>query len=217
MSALARFCKTAAITAMLACAGVAQAGLVTFSSFAAFEAATTARGTDTFTGISTGIFTSSPVNRSAGAYSYRATAAGGFFASGTAANPELSPNTANDAMIFSLFSPGISAIGGNFFTSNISGQPVTGNVNLTAVDTEGSIMNLLVNTSPSTFFGFVSTTSLVSLTVSAGQSTTGPTWASVDNLTLGLRETTSTVPEPATLALAVFALIAAGASARRRT
>lgn len=202
-----------ALAALVATAGAAQAALVTYNTQAAFLAATTAQGVDGYNGFSITGTTPSPITRTAGTYTYQAAAAtSSFFGAGTTANPWLSTNLATDFILFSNFSPSISAIGGNFFGSNIAGAFLSGNIILEAIDTAGTLSTTLIAPGVSSFFGFVSTTSLVSLKVTSVQGA-APLWPTVDNLTLGQRLTQ--VPEPATLALVAFGLLAA-AGARRR-
>jgi len=205
-----------ALAALVATCGASQAALVTYNTQAAFNAATTALGVDGYNGFSITGTTPSPITRTAGTYSYQAAAQGPgsnlFFGAGTTANPWLSTNTASDSVFFSGFSPSISAIGGNFFGSNIAGAFQSGNILLEAIDTEGTLSQTLIAPGVASFFGFVSSTSLVSLRVTSVQPTTGFLWPTIDNLTLGQR---GTVPEPATMALVAFGLLAA-AGARRR-
>ena len=115
--------KPLALAALLATAGAAQADITVYTSLAAFTAATTAPGTDTFAGFSIVGSTPSPITRTAGAYTYSADAgpAGSFFGGGSTANPFLSTNTATDLVSFFGFSPGVAGFGGNFFGSNVSG------------------------------------------------------------------------------------------------
>jgi hypothetical protein len=217
MTTLVSFIRPIALAALCAVSGISSAALVTYNTQASFLAATTAQGVDGYNGFSITGTTPSPVTRNAGTYTYRASVGGGgsglFFGAGTTANPWLSTNSATDFIFFDNFSPSISAIGGNFFGSNISGLFQLGSILLEATDTSGMVSSTLLNATTSTFFGFVSTTSMVSLKISSVQPTGAFLWPTVDNLTLGQRLTQ--VPEPATLALVAFGLLAA-VGARRR-
>jgi len=190
---------------------------VVYNSQAAFLAATSSTGVDTYTGLSITGPTASPITRNAGTYSYRASVAGGFFGAGTTANPWLSTNTSTDLVLFDQFAPNVQAIGANFFGSDIAGGFKLGNIWLEATDASGSISQTLVNASESTFFGFVTDSALLSLKVRAVQpGATDYLWPTIDNLTLGKAgQASQAVPEPASLALVALGLFAA-VSVRRR-
>jgi hypothetical protein len=133
-----------------------------------FNAATTAAGGDNYTGFSITGSTPSPIARSAGAYSYTAAAeTTSFFEAGTTANPWLSMNTATDSITFFNFGPSISAIGANFFGSNISGFFQSGSIALSLTDSLGLTSHTIINATTSSFIGFVSNGTITSLTVEA--------------------------------------------------
>lgn len=191
-------------------AGAAQAAITVHTSLASFNAATVAQGTDTFTGFSITGTTPNPINRFAGIYGYTADVAptGLFFGAGTVANPWLSTNTATDTVTFNNFTGGVSAAGGNFFGSNIAGQFQLGNVEVTATDADGTVMQTIVNAQVSSFLGFVSNGALTSLTVRSIQPSAGFLWPTVDNLVL------AAIPAPG--AVALFGLAGVAGLRRRR-
>lgn len=206
--------KPLAAAALLALASASQAGITVYTSQAAFAAATTATGVDTFTGFSITGSTPSPITRNAGPYTYTGTVSTtSFFGAGTTANPWLSSNTATDTMTFSGFTGGVRAAGGNFFGSDISGLFAAGDITLTATDASGTVTQTIVGATTSSFLGFVSTGLLTSITVTSVQPVASFLWPTVDNLTLGLA---AAVPEAQTYAMMLAGLGLMGFMARRR-
>jgi PEP-CTERM motif len=221
--------KPLVAAALIATAGASQAAITVYTSLAAFTAATSAPGTDTFAGLSVTAGTPSPITRSAGAYGYTADAgpAGTFFAGGTLANPFLSTNTFSDTITFNAFTGGVAAIGGNFFGSNLAGAFLSGNMTLVATDSLGAVnTQTLVAATQTNFLGFVSTGTMSSLTLCAVNATLGRcvgpldtavapfVWPSADNLVLA--KAVSAIPEPSTYAMLMAGLGAVGFIARRR-
>ena len=202
-----------AALAVSASASHAAFTLVT-NSLSAFNAATFAPGTDTFTGFNITGSTPSPITRSAGAYGYTAAAStSSFFGAGTTANPWLSTNNALDSVLFNTFTgggaSGIKGIGGNFFGSDITGSFSSGNITLVAVDSLGATSTQIITAATvGSFLGFVTNGVITSLTLSAVQGV-NPLWPTADNLVLA-------IPEPGTYALMFAGLAAVGAMVRRR-
>src|SRR5918993_1339763 len=92
------------LVGLLAVSAGSPAAVTVFDSESAFLASVTAPGVDTFAGFSTTVLTPSPITRSAGPYTYRASSLTGFFGAGTPANPALSTNTDTDVITFSNLS-----------------------------------------------------------------------------------------------------------------
>ncbi len=204
-----------AFAALLGAATASHAVVTVYTSQAAFNAATSAQGVDTFTGLSITGSTPSPITRTAGAYTYTgAVTTTSFFGAGTTADPWLSTNTATDTMTFNTFIGGVQAVGGNFFGSNISGLFQAGDITVTATDASGTVTQTIVGATTTSFLGFVSTGAMTSLTVASVQPTTGFLWPTVDNLTLAKNITV--VPEPETYAMMLAGLGLVGFFARRR-
>jgi hypothetical protein len=199
----------AAAAALGAVASPADAALSAFGSAASFAAATLTPATDAFA-FQPHDFVPSPLARTAGPYSYAASAPGGLFGGGTAANPWLSTNLSGAALTLATFSGNVGAVGGNFFTSDIAGAFLPGqNLSLTATDSLGATLTQTITGATTTsFLGFVSTGTLVSLTVDLGNRSA---FASVDNLVLA-----QPVPEPETYALLLAGLGTLAVVARRR-
>lgn len=210
---LASLISSSAILAVAALGGVAHAATV-FTSQAAFNAATSAPGVDTFGNFDT---TGSPITRSAGAYSYSAAVdIAGFFAAGTTANTWLSTYNAIASITFSGFAPTISGIGALFFGSDVSGNFLLGDIALSLVDSSGVTSFTIIGATTSSFVGFVSDGAITSLTISAIQSSPPPyLWPTVDNLTLA-QGLTSPVPEPSTWAMMILGFAGVGYMAYRR-
>jgi hypothetical protein len=212
-----RLAGVAMVATALMAPTLAQAQVTQYGSLAAYLAAVSSPGTDTYTGFSISGTTPSPINRTAGAYSYSASAAGGFFGAGTVGNPWLSTNNAVDPMVFSGFSSSVRGIGGNFFGSNINGGFQAGDIRIDWTEVGGaSGFTILLNATTNSFFGVVSAGGgFTSFTVTSVQPAGAFLWGTVDNFVLGAAPTT-TAPEPQTYALVAAGLLAMGVVARRR-
>src|SRR4051794_12862072 len=101
--------------------GGSHAALTVFTSQPSFLGAVSSPGVDAFNGLSITTSTPSPLSRVTGSYTYIAAASSSFFGSGSAADPWLSTNSATDSITFSGFGGGVSAIGGNFFGTDVNG------------------------------------------------------------------------------------------------
>ena len=215
-SSLTSLIATSALLAVTAIGIPTANAAVVYTSQAAFNAATTAAGVDNYTGFSITGSTPSPITRSAGAYGYTAAAeTSTFFGAGTTANPWLSTNTATDSITFFNFASPISAIGANFFGSNISGLFQSGSIALSLTDSFGLTSHTIISATTSSFIGFVSSGTITSLTVEAVQPGTGFLWPTVDNLTLAQGLTTA-VPEPSTWAMMILGFAGVGFMTYRR-
>jgi hypothetical protein len=201
-----------ALAALLATMGSAQAALTVYTNQADFLAAATLTDTDSFDDMAR-VAIDGPLMRSAGALDYTvSTTATAFFPGGTASDVWLSPNLRWDVVTFNGFGADITGIGGNFFGSNLSGAFQAASVlTLVATDAGGSVTRTLTNASATSFLGFISDGSLLSLSLVVPSTSGSTAWPTVNNLVLA-----SAIPEPGTWLLMLGGLGLLGAAARRR-
>ncbi len=195
--------------------GSSQAATIFYNSQAAYLAAISNPGTDTFDDMP-GTLVGSPINRSAGAYTYTASVPNGFFPAGTAGDRWLSDNTASETIIFDNFSAGVRGFGAFFFGTDFNGAFLAGkSITIVATDGSGSTSTTLTNTTVGTFLGIVSDQAFTSIAVSAVQD--GVVWPTLNDLTLGAAASQAPeVPEPGTWATVCLSLAGLGFAARRR-
>lgn len=209
--------RAAATVAIIAAPAVAQAQITTYTTLSAFLAATTSQGTDDYQSLSITTTTPTPMNRTAGAYSYTVAAPGDFFGAGSAANHWLSTNTATSTMTFSNFGSNVRGIAGNFFGSDINGSfRANTSLIITLNTAAGSLTQTLTNATLSTFLGFTTTSNILSMTVQAVQPQQGFAWSTVDNFTLAQAAPTNVVPEPSTYLLMATGMAGLVGVVRRR-
>ncbi len=195
---------------------VTHAQFTVYTTLASFLAATSASGTDTYTGFDVRFVTPSPIVRTSGPYSYTATAARGFFGVGTISNPALSTNIATDAIVFNAFTSGVRGIGGNFFGSNGLGSFQPADITVSATNAGGTTTQVLALPATTSFLGFVSTGGAIStFSVAAIQANGLSLYPSVDNFVLALAPE-NVVPEPSTYALMMTGLVGVVIATRRR-
>ena len=180
------FSAKRALTALLLLVpSISHAAFIVFTDQASFLAAVEAPGVDTYTGFSTTVPTQSPIFRTAGPYSYTAsTSTSSFFGAGTLADTWLATNVAADTITFNAMPSNVYAAGGFFFGSSVSGAFASGSVTVNASDSAGATSTQTFAGSTNGFLGFVSDTSVTSLSVLAVQPSGGFLWPTVNNLTL---------------------------------
>jgi hypothetical protein len=195
--------KPLCLAALLCAAAGAQAGITVYTSESAFLAAVSAPGTDKFDDLTVQSY-GDTVYRNAGFYHYQAYSASGIWGAGGPTDFWLSNNLRYNPIVFSNFSSGVNAFGGNFFASDVAGQFVNGTVVLTAVD-GGAITYDFYGAAPSSFLGFVSTSALTAVTLGTDG---GAYWPTTNNVVLA-------VPEPSTYGMMLAGITLLGVAARR--
>ncbi len=163
-------------------------------------------GTETFDGLGTGTlgylinFTNQSFLFNVG--TPLAPATGLFGVTGQGGDVWLSSNDP-ETIVFNFTSGNVTAVGGNFFNTDVNGALTSGT--LTATINNGTTRTIL-NANTNSFLGFTSQTPITSLTLS-GDNTT---YLTANNLVVGV------VPEPSSLALAAFGGISVLSMYRRR-
>lgn len=207
--------KTATLAALLLAAAAVQADVAVYTDRTAFLAALSASGTDTFNDLAR-LEMGSPLSRSAGAFTYRASAGpvSDFWPIGSAADVWLSTTIDTDTITFANFAAGVRGFGGNFFGSDVNGDFSPGRTMiLTATDGTSTRTVNLANTTTTTFLGFVSSDPLAYVTLH-GEGLPGVVyWATANDVTLGL---VSAVPEPEGYGMLLAGLGLVGFAMRRR-
>ena len=203
--------KAAAVSALVVVMADAQADLTLYTTQTSFLAAVTSAEVDTFNDLELD-FIGSPITRQVGVHGYTATAAG-FFGVGTVSDPWLSTNDAFEPIVIGFFTGVTQAVGGFFFATDLSGSYAPGqSIVVTAIDSAGQVTRTLANPTTTTFLGFVSDTTLSSLTILPVDTGSNVAWATLNNLTLA---SISAVPEPG-IYLSLLGGIAAIAMQLRR-
>jgi hypothetical protein len=214
--------SAAALAAALFCATSAQAVITVYTTQAAYLAAVSAPGVDTFNDLNPTVFIAGPLPRTAGAYSYTASVGANstvFVPAGVSpGDVYLSSSNRLDTITFNTFSAGVRGAGGNFFGTALNGLFTTpATITVTASDASGTVTQTLINPTVTSFVGFVSTGALTNVTTYVGAAGTAGTgiagvWPTVNNLTLGV---VAAIPETQTLAMMFAGLAMLGIAVRR--
>lgn len=209
--------RVAGTLALLVLPVASQAQFTVFTNMSAWLSAVSNPGLDTFNNMPLASV-SSPINRSAGSYTYTATAStSNFYPAGSNADKWLSTNTATDNMTFTNFTSTVRGVGAYFFGSNISGQYQTGDIKVTITDGTNTSTQTIFGATTGSFLGFVSNSAILSMTVEAVQPGNNAfLWPTMNDLQLAQAPNNNVVPEPSTYALLATGLFGLGAVARRR-
>ena len=116
----------------------------------------------------------------------------------------ISTNTSSESIIVTFTGDDVTAVGGNFWSTDVNLEPFASLVNVMLDD---GTLESFVSTSADDFRGFTSDQAIMSLTITA-QSEFDAVWSTLDNLYVG-----TMIPAPGGVALL---LVSAAATVRRR-
>jgi len=195
---------------------LAVIGLMTVSAFASAQTTYTDQATflanvqpgsylETFDSLVQGDVVASPINFAGNGFTYTASATGNFFNVGPTGDTWLSTNSPSTDIVFTFTSGNVTAVGGEFFTTNFDGDESLGSI--TATLNSGSTITINPS-SATTFGGFTTPSAITSLTISVPAN-----FASVNNLIVG---TAVPAPSSAIVLIAGFGLMGIRTLALRR-
>lgn len=149
--------------------------------------------TETFDALPLGFESEEPITFTTGSFSYSASSAKGLYTVGSVADVWLSNNVAFESLVLTFSPSSVSAVGGNFFATDFDGFLASGNVTVETAD--GSVFTVF-DAQKDSFVGFVSTSRILSLSVTA-DNTSAPAliWPTANNLIIGGMAPSAAVPE----------------------
>ncbi len=197
----------------------AQATVTVYTDKTSFLTAAVNPASDTFDDLLRFAGYGKTLTRSAGGYTYTATA--DFFLFGASLGSPIDKWLQGASSIITLngFSPGISSFAGNFFNDDGSDTFLPGgDIRIVVTDSTGSFTQLITNATVDGFFGFVSDGIISQITVKSIAGSTGILGEpAINNLTLGAIRAVDSVPEPAAWAMLLtgFGMLGCAGRARR--
>ena len=209
---------SAASAVLLLAATAAHADITTYTSQSSYLGAVGTTGVDTFDDLEVDEYFG-PLTRTAGSYEYKVSAAPNspalWGASDDDADIWLTGGNRLDLVTFAPSTP-VAGVGGFFFGSDLFGFSTPADyLTLSATDSTGATVTYTLNTPDfNSFVGFVSTGSLVSFSVTAGNQP--GVWATVNDLHLSGAAAVTPVPEPETYGMMLAGLGLLGFIARRK-
>jgi len=208
----------AASAVLLLAAAGAHAGITTYTSQSSYQGAVGTTGVDTFNDLEVDQYLG-PLARTAGGYGYTVSTAPNspalWGASDDDADIWLTGRNRSDLVTFAPSTP-VAGVGGFFFGSDQNGFSTPANyLTLSATDSTGATVTYTLNTPElNSFVGFVSTGTLVSFSVTAGNQP--GVWATVNDLHLSSAAAVTPEPEPETYGMLLAGLGLLGLVARRK-
>ena len=209
---------SAASAVFLLAASAAHADITTYTSQSSYLGAVGTTGVDTFDDLDVDSY-DGPLTRAAGSYDYTVSAApnssGIWGASDDDVDIWLTGDNRLDLVTFAPSTP-VAGVGGFFFGSDLFGfSTQAAYLTLSATDSTGATVTYTLDAPQlNSFVGFVSTGSLVSLSVTAGNQP--GVWATVNDLHLSGAAAVTPVPEPETYGMMLAGLGLLGVIARRQ-
>jgi len=208
---------SAASAVFLLAASAAHADITTYTNQSAYLGAVGTTGVDSFDDLELDSY-QGPLTRTAGSYEYTVGAGPTspilFGASDDGSDIWLTGNNRLDLLTFAPSTP-LAGVGGFFFGSDLFGFSTPASyLTLSATDSTGATVTYTLDAPEfNSFVGFVSTGSLVSFSVTAGNQP--GVWATANNLHLSAAAV-APVPEPETYGMMLAGLGLLGVIARRK-
>jgi hypothetical protein len=198
------------LTAMLlAQAGSAQAGFVTYTDKAAFLSAVSGAQTDSFNDLVIGNVTPIIPSRTVGIYQYTVATENGFFPLGSGGSTALSA-IFPESISFAIISGSPTAMGGFFFCTDSNTSLTSGTISV-SINNGLFLMSVSTN-SAENFFGWISDDG-APITSFQVTPTGNDAFSTVNDLIFAQA---APIPEPSTYGLILGGLALAGAAIRRR-